>query len=605
MNSAGVYGTQGVSTSYNQPRARYQQCTWTDAAGNFWMFGGTGYTSNTISNGLNDLWKYDVNSGQWTWMKGSNSINKYGVYGTKGIAAATNSPGAINNAMGWADTLGNLWLFGGYGYAAASWGYLNDLWKFNIATNQWTWVSGDSVNNKYGVFGTQGIPSVSNKPSARYGGFSWADKAGNGWIFGGYGVDASATKFNLMSDLWNYNVVTSQWTWVKGDDTLSAKGWYGIQGVTNTSNKPGARNFATGWKDANDNLWLFGGTLNDSSGYGYSNDLWKYNISDNKWTWIKGDTIVNKYGFYGLKGDQQPVYKPGGRTAAISWTDLQGDAWVLGGYGFAGGTIGYMNDLWKYNAGNNLWSWINGDSLRNTIASYGTQGFPQASNIPGARANASGWTDVNGKLWMFGGFGYANSLTTTGWLNDLWSFTPGIVLPVHLISFDVMPAKDKTSIEWTVAYEQNFDRYQLERRTGVEPFTSIYGAKATQQKQYICYDNANAYKGRKVYYRLKLISKDGTFTYSKVAVVSIPADHKFTIYPNPASTSLHLQLNQIFTGKVVMKITNVGGNLILQKEWDEAQNTISISTADIPAGVYTVQLSCNNECYLQMMTITK
>ena len=36
-----------------------------------------------------------------------------GVYGTQGIAAASNVPGGRENAVSWTDSKGNLWLFGG------------------------------------------------------------------------------------------------------------------------------------------------------------------------------------------------------------------------------------------------------------------------------------------------------------------------------------------------------------------------------------------------------------------------------------------------------------------------------------------------------------
>src|SRR4029079_318480 len=69
-----------------------------------------------------------------TWIKGDNTINQSGVYGTKGIAATGNKPGARDFSATWKDNTGNLWLFGGLGYDNSSVGYLNDLWKYNPST---------------------------------------------------------------------------------------------------------------------------------------------------------------------------------------------------------------------------------------------------------------------------------------------------------------------------------------------------------------------------------------------------------------------------------------------------------------------------------------
>ena len=59
---------------------------------------------------------------EWTWMGGSNVIpsgssepGPPGVYGTMGVASATNMPGGRFYAASWTDKQGNLWLFGGGG----------------------------------------------------------------------------------------------------------------------------------------------------------------------------------------------------------------------------------------------------------------------------------------------------------------------------------------------------------------------------------------------------------------------------------------------------------------------------------------------------------
>ena len=40
---------------------------------------------------------------------------------------------------------------------------------------------------------------------------------------------------------------------------------------------------------------------------------------------------------------------------------------------------------------------------------YGTLGSGTTSTTPGAREIAISWTDSNGDLWFFGGFGYAST----------------------------------------------------------------------------------------------------------------------------------------------------------------------------------------------------
>jgi Kelch motif len=134
----GVYGSLGTAASANVPGGRFSAVSWTDASGNFWLFGGDGYDSTGVGGYLNDLWEYTPSAsgdtGQWTWMGGSSTVGRgggqTGVYGTLGVIGE-NTPGGRFGATSWIDTSGNLWLFGGDGYdATGAQGNLNDVWVY-------------------------------------------------------------------------------------------------------------------------------------------------------------------------------------------------------------------------------------------------------------------------------------------------------------------------------------------------------------------------------------------------------------------------------------------------------------------------------------------
>jgi len=63
----------------------------------------------------------------------------------------------------------------------------------------------------------------------------------------------------VMNDLWIYSPSSGEWTWVGGSNTELAPGVYGTQGTPAQHKHAGARCNAVSWKDANGNLWLFGG----------------------------------------------------------------------------------------------------------------------------------------------------------------------------------------------------------------------------------------------------------------------------------------------------------------------------------------------------------
>ena len=84
----------------------------------------------------------------------------------------------------------------------------------------------------------------------------------------------------------------------------------------------------------------------------------------------------------------------------------------------------------------NEWTWMAGSNTLPASCSaqaeqylcgnpgiYGTEDKPALTNVPGGRTDSAVWTDSNGNLWLFGGFG-TDSAGTVGELSDLWEFNP-------------------------------------------------------------------------------------------------------------------------------------------------------------------------------------
>jgi hypothetical protein len=277
----GEYGTLYTFGTRNVPGARQNASSWTDSAGNFWLFGGEGYDAGGNFGELNDLWEFNPSTNQWAWMGGSSTVPAYsgqpGVYGTLDTFAPGNIPGGRYGASSWTDKSGNFWLFGGEGFdGGGNSGNLNDLWEFNPSpnepsTNQWAWMGGSSTANQSGAYGTLGTPNgTANFPGGRYEASSWIDSSGNLWLFGGEGA-------GFLNDLWAFNPPTNQWVWMGGSSTGNQSGMYSALQSPTAGNIPGSRVEATSWTDGSGNLWLFGGDGRDANGaLGALNDLWVY-----------------------------------------------------------------------------------------------------------------------------------------------------------------------------------------------------------------------------------------------------------------------------------------------------------------------------------------
>lgn len=409
--SGGSYGSMGSAAPTNVPPARSAAVSWMDHGGRLWLFGGTSSGGSL----LNDLWCYDPTSSQWTWMAGASTTNGSGQYGTKGMEASGNTPGARQAATGWVDAAGNLWLFGGQGKdGGGTSGSLDDLWKYDVTNKEWVWMAGEATAY------VSGAMNPTDEPGPRSGAAGWSDASGNLWLFGGVGTQGST------NDLWEYAAGGGGWTAapVSGSETPSMNGVYGTAGMAAAGNVPGSRALATAFVDSAGNFWLFGGQgFGAIGGSGLLNDLWSFSPTSGQWTWVGGWKTVNAAGVYGTKSTTD-VKLPGARAAASAAADVNGNLWLFGGNGYdANGAQGALGDLWEYNVAAAQWSWMGGSQTRASVGSYGTQGMGALGNTPGARSAGAAWLDGAGNVWLFGGQGLATT-QTAGPLNDLWQFIP-------------------------------------------------------------------------------------------------------------------------------------------------------------------------------------
>ncbi len=462
VNQSGVYGTLGTPAAGNIPGGRNSAVSWTDGSGNFWLFGGLGYDAKGNNGELSDLWEFNPSTNEWAWIGGSSTVGsncatvnnpfngasatycgQLGVYGSLGKSAAGNVPGGRSGAVSWTDSSGNFWLFGGSGFdSTGAYGCLNDLWKFTPSTHTWTWISGSSVVNQPGVYGSLGKPTTGNVPGARFEANSWIDSSGSLWLFGGWAYDSFGGVADL-NDLWSFNPSTSEWAWMNGSNISGQNGFYGAVGKPAPGNTPNSRGDAVSWTDDSGNFWLMGGEGYSSTSQGTPSsvrgthplviitsynpptqygDLWEFDIAANEWILISLDALNNVPGTLGVpsaaNGPYDVINGPSAGVGSIAYTDKSGIVWILspGSYFYT-----ECNELMDFYPSTLEWAWMGGSC--SFLGAYGTEGTPDAGNIPGGRADSVGWTDSQGNFWLFGGYVY-DPTGNSGELNDLWEYQP-------------------------------------------------------------------------------------------------------------------------------------------------------------------------------------
>jgi N-acetylneuraminic acid mutarotase len=169
-----------------------------------------------------------------TWIKGSSDIDQIAIYGSIGVESTDNTPGGRYQAVVWADSDGNPYVFGGLGYGTSfpsSENLLSDVWYLNSSSLTWKWVKGSSDINQDGVYGPIGIESIQNTPGGRRGAVVWADSDGNSYLFGGLGHESALSSWGAHDDVWFFNISNLCWTWMKGSSIINEIGNSGFIGV--------------------------------------------------------------------------------------------------------------------------------------------------------------------------------------------------------------------------------------------------------------------------------------------------------------------------------------------------------------------------------------
>ncbi|WP_053939276.1 Kelch repeat-containing protein [Amantichitinum ursilacus] len=193
INTAPVYGQQGVADASNWPGGRYHASTWIDRAGNLCLYGGVQYGGYTAA-----MWCF--NGTAWTW-SGNSTYDTAPVYGQQGIAAASNNPGGRAGAATWRDRDGNIWLYGGARDINGEIQYQNDMWRFD--GKLWTWVSGAQTPLQPSIQGALGQFSTGYTMGQRSAPTTWIDTSGRFWALGGITL-YNHSFAEVETDLWAY-----------------------------------------------------------------------------------------------------------------------------------------------------------------------------------------------------------------------------------------------------------------------------------------------------------------------------------------------------------------------------------------------------------------
>jgi uncharacterized delta-60 repeat protein/uncharacterized repeat protein (TIGR01451 family) len=152
------------------------------------------------------------------------------------------------------------------------------------------------------------------------------------------------------------------------------------------------------------------------------------------------------------------------------------------------------------------------------------------------------------------------------------------VLPVHLLSFAASRQGTDNMLQWSTSQEINLSGFAMEKSSNGKDFTTM-GWQAAGTNSYVFID-VHPLKAKN-YYRLKLVDKDGSYSYSVIQMVDNSKGLIVSVYPNPTKGQLNLLLNSESRQLASISILTLDG-----REMIKQQVELKVGINLLPLGIH-------------------
>jgi hypothetical protein len=192
----------------------------------------------------------------------------------------------------------------------------------------------------------------------------------------------------------------------------------------------------------------------------------------------------------------------------------------------------------------------------------------------------------------------ANARVVTPGINfgNTSEFSCFVIFPVEGLELSATPLNaTSVQLDWTTVQEVSNQRFDVERSQDGSSFMKIGevagSGDAPDGARYAFLDEVAS--GDRLFYRLKQVDFNGEFAYSAVVEVRLPgALAGLQVFPIPADQALQIRLPESMLNPVSASLMDLQGRVISTKLIPAAQSgrTLSMSTAELPQGVYLLEV---------------
>ncbi|GGH30449.1 hypothetical protein GCM10007423_18590 [Dyadobacter endophyticus] len=183
---------------------------------------------------------------------------------------------------------------------------------------------------------------------------------------------------------------------------------------------------------------------------------------------------------------------------------------------------------------------------------------------------------------------YLVSFQVSGFSGFFISGQSEAALPVTLVSFQAKKRENEAHLQWRTSSEINSRTFEIERSRDGKQWHHLgevmsSGGEATVTDY--SYTDALPQAGTNMY-RLKMIDLDGTFSYSRMAVLEFEGE-RVAIYPNPAIGVAAVRVKGLKPESIMnIRLFDTSGRLVVQPALREG----SMDIGKLRPGTYAVEI---------------
>lgn len=173
-------------------------------------------------------------------------------------------------------------------------------------------------------------------------------------------------------------------------------------------------------------------------------------------------------------------------------------------------------------------------------------------------------------------------------------------LAFELLNFNGVNKGDYNELYWTTSMEENAGFFELERSIQGGPYEGITIVPAKNALTGAAYNYKDAdpviRNASVIYYRLKMVDKDGQFSYSRIVTIRSGARTDIVVAGNPFVNEIKLTLTSRNNDIVTLSLFDAAGKRLLQRRFTVNAGVNRLKLDDLqslPRGNYVLEVQAD------------